>query len=70
MGNLASTYSYHGQWKEAEELEVHEVQVMQMTKRVLGDEHPNTLITMQNIAFLLQFQARYTEAIALIERYF
>jgi hypothetical protein len=43
---------------------------MQMTKRVLGDEHPNTLITMQNIAFLLQFQARYTEAIALIERYF
>ncbi|KAF2271228.1 uncharacterized protein EI97DRAFT_408568, partial [Westerdykella ornata] len=37
------TYYGEGRWKEAEELFV---QVMEMTKRVLGEEHPDTLTSM------------------------
>jgi hypothetical protein len=47
MGNLASTYRNQGRWKEAEELEV---QVMETRKRVLGQEHPDTLTSMGNLA--------------------
>jgi len=41
--------AYHeaGYWKEAEELQV---AVMQMRKRILGEEHPNTLLSMGNLA--------------------
>ncbi|KAF5512206.1 Kinesin light chain 3 [Colletotrichum aenigma] len=38
--NLASTYRKQGRWKEAEELEV---RVMETRKRVLGEEHSDTL---------------------------
>ena len=37
MANLASTFWSQGRWKEAEELEV---QVMETSLRVLGQEHP------------------------------
>jgi hypothetical protein len=39
MVNLASTYSHQWRWKEAEELEL---QVIEIRKRVLGQEHPDT----------------------------
>ncbi|KAL5371075.1 hypothetical protein DPSP01_014510 [Paraphaeosphaeria sporulosa] len=67
MGNLASTYRNQGRWKEAEELEV---QVMEARKRVLGEEHPDTLLSISNFAFTLQTQARQKEAFALMERCF
>jgi hypothetical protein len=35
---------------------------------VLGDEHPDTLHSMHNLAFTLQSQARRKEAFALMER--
>jgi hypothetical protein len=41
---------------------------MQTIKRVLTDEHPDTLASMGNLAFTLQSQARYGEALALMER--
>jgi hypothetical protein len=44
---MMNTTVVQGQWKEAEELEV---QVMQTRKRVLGEEHPETLTTMRNLA--------------------
>jgi len=47
MGNLAATYSNQGRWKEAEKLQV---QVMQMCKKILGEEHPDTLTSMVNLA--------------------
>jgi hypothetical protein len=47
MGNLALTYWNQGRWKEAEELQV---QVMQMSKRMLTDKHPDTLTSMANLA--------------------
>ena len=39
MGNLAGTYRNQGRWNEAEQLEI---QVMDMTKKLLGAEHPDT----------------------------
>src|SRR5256885_4299742 len=47
ISNLASTYRNQGRWKEAEELFV---QVMETRKRVLGAEHPDMLISMNNLA--------------------
>jgi tetratricopeptide (TPR) repeat protein len=48
-----------GRYKEAEELQV---QVMQATKRVLGDEHPDTLLSMGNLASTYRNQGRWKEA--------
>jgi tetratricopeptide (TPR) repeat protein len=48
-----------GRYEEAEELEV---QVMQTRKRVLGDEHPKTLIIMGNLAATYSDQGRWQEA--------
>ena len=59
MGNLASTYQNQGQWKEAEELQVH---VIQTSLRVLGEEHPDTLTNMRNLASTYQNQGRWKEA--------
>jgi hypothetical protein len=47
MANLASTYRNQGRWKEAEELFV---QVMETSLRVLVQEHPDTLTSMNNLA--------------------
>jgi hypothetical protein len=43
---------------------------MQTSKRVLTYEHPDTLLSMHNLAFTLQSQARYEEALALMKRCF
>ena len=63
----AMTLYIDGQYKRAEELQVQE---MQTRKRVLGDEHPDTLTSMNNLAYTLQLQSRYKEALALIETCF
>ena len=39
-------------------------------KSVLGDKHPDTLTSMNNLAFTLQSQARHEEALALMEECF
>jgi hypothetical protein len=67
MANLASTYSDQERWKEAEELEVH---VMEIKNRVLGEEHPDTLVSMANLAFTLKSQSRNEDAISLIRKSF
>jgi hypothetical protein len=36
-------------------------------RRVLGDEHPNTLSSMHNLAYTLWSQSCHKEAVALIE---
>jgi putative hemolysin len=48
-----------GRYKEAEELEV---QVMETRKRVLGEEHPDTLAIMANLASTFWNQGRWKEA--------
>ncbi|KAH8707189.1 hypothetical protein GQ44DRAFT_628856, partial [Phaeosphaeriaceae sp. PMI808] len=49
---------------EAEQLDV---QVMETSKRVLGDEHPSTLTSMNNLAFTLKHQGSLSGALSLIE---
>jgi tetratricopeptide (TPR) repeat protein len=63
----ATTLLSDGRYKEAEDLFV---EVMETSKRVLTDEHPDTLNSMHNLAFTLQSQSRHEEALALIERCF
>ena len=47
MSNLASTYRNQGRWNEAEQLEI---QVIDMTKKLLGAEHPDTFMSVANLA--------------------
>ncbi|EKM82275.1 hypothetical protein AGABI1DRAFT_124759 [Agaricus bisporus var. burnettii JB137-S8] len=74
MGNLASTYREQGKSKEAEALEVVgkskeaealEVVVMEKTKQLLGDDHPDTLSSMGNLAIMYSNQGKWKEAEAL-----
>ncbi|KAJ7292146.1 hypothetical protein C8J57DRAFT_1458652 [Mycena rebaudengoi] len=74
IANLASTYQNQGCLKDAEELEVVgcwkdaevlEVVVMEVSKRVLGEEHPDTLTSMANLASTYQNQGRWKDAEAL-----
>jgi hypothetical protein len=44
-----------GQYKEAEEIEV---QVMEMTIRLLSDEHPNTLSSIASLALTYRNQGQ------------
>jgi tetratricopeptide (TPR) repeat protein len=55
----AITLYRDGRYKEAKKLFV---QVMETTKRVLGDEHPHTLSSMANLASTYRNQGRWNEA--------
>ncbi|KAL8636885.1 MAG: hypothetical protein Q9228_005779 [Teloschistes exilis] len=59
IAEFALAFSEAGRWKEAEELEV---RVMQTRKRVLGEEHPDTLTSMANLASTYWNQGRWKEA--------
>jgi hypothetical protein len=65
MSNLASMYWNQGRWKEAEDPEL---QVMEMRKRVLGAEHPDTLISMNGFAWTWKSQDRNKEAVELMDK--
>jgi hypothetical protein len=52
-----------GRWEEAEQLEV---QVMETCKTKLGADHPDTLLSMANLAFTLESTSRHAEAIDLL----
>src|ERR1700733_10974193 len=59
MGNLAATYRQQGRLNEAEKLQV---DVMELMKRLLGAEHPDTLTSMANLATTYMRQGRWNEA--------
>ncbi|KAK5987003.1 Nephrocystin-3-like protein [Cladobotryum mycophilum] len=59
LHNMAGYFSYKGEWKEAEDLGI---QVMDIRKRVLGEEHPSTLTSMANLASTYSNQGRWKEA--------
>jgi hypothetical protein len=65
MNNLARSYSDQGQWEEAKELKL---QVLEISKRVLGPEHPATLTSMANLASTLYSQEKVYEAVVLMEK--
>jgi tetratricopeptide (TPR) repeat protein len=56
---LASRYHNEQRWKEAEELEV---ELVEISKRVLGAEHPSTLTSMANLASTYRNQGKLKEA--------
>ncbi|KAL8759342.1 MAG: hypothetical protein Q9184_003647 [Pyrenodesmia sp. 2 TL-2023] len=56
---VGRTYLDEGRWKKAEELEV---QVIETRKRVLGEQHPDTLTSMANLASTYSNQGRWKEA--------
>src|SRR3984957_10194764 len=56
---LGRVYADGGRWKEAEKLSV---LVMETSKRVLGEEHPDTLTSMSNLALTYWNQGRWKEA--------
>lgn len=53
------TYSDQGRFDEAEELKL---EVLEMSKRVLGCEHPDTVTRKSNLAITYWHQARSVEA--------
>jgi tetratricopeptide (TPR) repeat protein len=59
MNNLASAYKYRGLYEEAEQLNL---KVLEIRRRVLGEEHPRTLWSMGNLATVYTHQDRYEEA--------
>ena len=59
MSNLATIYMQQGRSNEAEKLQV---DVMELNKRLLGGEHPDTLRSMANLAETYRQQGRSKEA--------
>jgi tetratricopeptide (TPR) repeat protein len=59
MDNLALTYSNLGRYTEAEKLQI---QVLDARSRILGKEHPHTIMSMGNLALTYNNLGRRTEA--------
>lgn len=59
MANLASTYRNQGRWNEAERLEV---EVVELRRKMLGAEHPDTLTSSNDLALIYLEQGRFVEA--------
>ena len=49
MNNLANVLREQGQWQEAEQMHR---EVLEVRRRVLGQEHPDTLASMSNLAIV------------------
>ena len=56
---LAHIISDQGRWEEAEELELH---VLEISKRTLGPEHPDTLASMASLAGTYSDQGKWSKA--------
>ncbi|GLB39517.1 putative patatin-like phospholipase [Lyophyllum shimeji] len=59
LSGFASVYHENGQFSVAEKLQV---TLMETSKQVLGKDHPDTLISIGNLALTYQSQGRYKEA--------
>ncbi|KAJ7803984.1 P-loop containing nucleoside triphosphate hydrolase protein [Mycena olivaceomarginata] len=60
--HIQIVYDEGGWWKDAEALQV---VVLEMRKRVLGEEHPETLTSMSDLTVIYQKQGRWKDAEAL-----
>jgi non-specific serine/threonine protein kinase/serine/threonine-protein kinase len=59
MANLAATLESGGNYAEAEKLGR---ETLEARRRVLGPEHPDTLLSMMNLSNTLQSESKYAEA--------
>ncbi|KAI1506280.1 hypothetical protein F5X99DRAFT_129304 [Biscogniauxia marginata] len=57
--NIAQSYYILGKYNKAEQMHR---QTLELRERVLGKEHPNTLISINNLAKVLRSQGKYEEA--------
>ncbi|KAK5290627.1 hypothetical protein LTR99_011028 [Exophiala xenobiotica] len=57
--NIAESYALLGRYREAEEMHR---QALDLREKVLGEEHLDTLDSMNNLAIVLQQQGKYKEA--------
>jgi hypothetical protein len=60
MANLASTYTNQGRWEEAEQLEV---RATETRKTKIGENYPDTLISMADLGFTWEFLAHDADVI-------
>jgi tetratricopeptide (TPR) repeat protein len=67
MANLASTYRNQGRLEEAVELQA---KGLAMCSKKLGQRHPDTLISMNNLASIWKDMGRYEDALGLIHTCF
>ena len=58
-GNLADALRDDGRYADAEKVQL---DVLATTNRVLGEEHPDTLMSAANLASTYSKQGKYTEA--------
>ena len=59
IGHLARIYQTQGRWNEAEKFGI---EFMNMRKKLLGADHPDTLISMGNLAYTYKYQGKLNEA--------
>src|SRR5207253_7335069 len=59
MNNLADLYRTQGQYAKAEPLLV---KALEVRRRVLGEEHPDTLNSMHSLAMLYLYQGQLAKA--------
>ncbi|KAK4162839.1 putative kinesin light chain [Cladorrhinum sp. PSN259] len=59
LSRIGESFRYLGKYKEAEQMYRQE---LQLTEKVFGKEHPDTLISMDNLASVLGRQGKYKEA--------
>jgi hypothetical protein len=67
MANLASTYSNQGRWVEAEVLQAKE---LELCSKKLGQRHPDTLISMENLALIWKGVGHHEDALGLLQHCF
>ncbi len=65
INNLALLYQHQGRYGEAEPLFK---RALEAQERLLGREHPNTLLSVNNLAVLYEVQGRHGEAAPLMLR--
>jgi hypothetical protein len=63
--SLTSTYSNQRRWKDAEKLQAEELDIC---SKVLGESHPDTLISMVNLAVIWKAVGRDLEAVQLPQK--
>ena len=59
MNNLAAVLGDQGKYEAAEKMHQQE---LEQAKKVLGPEHPDTLVSMNNLAKVLRNQGKYEAA--------
>lgn len=65
MGNLAITLEEQGKFNEAEVLNR---TTLEKRERVLGSDHPSTLLSMGNLAYTWKMQGRDARAVELMKK--